>query len=43
MTPLFQTPPAVSLGTVSAPNNADYEWILQNAADVVPAGPAPVL
>ena len=31
LTPLFQTPPTISLGTVSAPNNNDYIWLMQNA------------
>ena len=42
-TSLFQTPPTVSLGTVSAPDNTDYEWILQNTTEALPAGPVPVL
>ena len=37
-TPLFQTPPNVSLGTVSAPNNQDYIWLMQNATTSLGSG-----
>jgi len=29
-TSLFRTPPNVALGSVSAPDNADYIWVMQN-------------
>ena len=36
MTPLFQTAPSINLGTASAPNNTDYEWIMQNTTEQIP-------
>jgi hypothetical protein len=42
-TPLFQTPPTISLGTVSAPNNADYIWIMQNTTATIGSTAPPVL
>ncbi len=42
-TPLVQTPPTKSLGTVSAPNNADYIWIMQNTTAPIGSTAPPVL
>jgi prepilin-type N-terminal cleavage/methylation domain-containing protein len=42
-TSLFQSPPTINLGTVSAPDNADYEWIIQNTTEALPTGPGPRL
>jgi prepilin-type N-terminal cleavage/methylation domain-containing protein len=42
-TPLVQTPPSISLGTVSAPNNADYIWIMQNTTTSLGSTAAPTL
>jgi hypothetical protein len=30
-TPLFQSPPNTGLSGSSAPNNADYIWLMRNA------------
>jgi prepilin-type N-terminal cleavage/methylation domain-containing protein len=38
-TSLFQEPPGVSLGSVSAPNNQDYIWIMQNTTQAIPTSP----
>ena len=39
-TAVFQKPPTVSEGTVSAPNNADYIWLMQNTTSSLgSAGP----
>ena len=35
-TPLFQAPAAAN-GTVSAPNNTDYEWVMQNTTEALPS------
>ena len=42
-TPLIQTPPTIQLGTVSAPNNADYIWIMQNTTAPIGSTAPPVL
>jgi hypothetical protein len=42
-TALFQTPPTVSLGTASSPNNADYIWLMQNTTTSIGSTAPPVL
>jgi prepilin-type N-terminal cleavage/methylation domain-containing protein len=35
-TSLFQTQATINLGTVSAPDNTDYEWLMQNTTEALP-------
>jgi prepilin-type N-terminal cleavage/methylation domain-containing protein/prepilin-type processing-associated H-X9-DG protein len=37
-TPLFLEPPSISLGTISAPGNSDYIWLLQNTTEAIASG-----
>jgi prepilin-type N-terminal cleavage/methylation domain-containing protein len=34
-TSLVREPPSISLGSVSAPDNADYIWLMQNATEAI--------
>ena len=40
-TPLFQTPPAVSVGGTTAPNSVDYIWLMRNTTVQVGGVPMP--